>query len=155
MILPQFAQAPARHGNGLQRGTLAIARDFIGRKIEIEMAARNPMIERDLDRLEIPRAHDAALRRLVIVLQGSNHDRRADAQPIPGQVQRAVALDERKQMAAAQAGLMVLDRQVQQGLAALFGRLARARLAAFGQILRLGSRLQLQPAIEPLEISLN
>jgi hypothetical protein len=44
-------------------------------------------------------------------------------------------------MAAAQAGLMILDRQVENGLASLFGRLTSAQLAAFGQVAGFGSRL--------------
>ena len=63
-----------------------------------------------------------------------NHDRRADAQPVPREIQAAVAFDEREQMAARQAGLMILDHEIQDRLAALFRRLAGAQLAPFGQI---------------------
>ena len=60
------------------------------------------MVDGNLDRLEVPRADDADVRRLVLIVQRSNHDRRSDAEPIPRQIQRAVAFDEREQMAAAQ-----------------------------------------------------
>ena len=80
------------------------------------------MIECDLERFQIPRADHAVLPSAVATSQGRDHERRTDAKTIPGQIQRAIAFDEREQMPAAEAHPVILDRQIQQRFRRTSGR---------------------------------
>jgi hypothetical protein len=104
------------------------------------------VIDGDLNRPVVPGAHHAVLRRRVLVLNRRDDDRRTDPQSVPRQIQRSIAFDERKQVTPAKARVVVLDREIENRLAALLCRLPGARASPLGQSLRLGGGLPLEPA---------
>ena len=138
----------------LERGPLAISRHFVCGKVQVEMIAGDPMVNGNLDRLATAGTDHAAVRRFVVILQRRNDDGRSHAKSIRRQIQGSIEFDKREQMATAQASLMVFNDQIQNCLAAQLGRFPGAQLAAFGQILRLGRGLQIQPTIESVEVVL-
>jgi hypothetical protein len=95
-----------------------------------------------------------AVRRLIVIRERRNHNRRPDAEPVPWQIQTAIAFDEREQMSASQTCLVVLDHEIKDGLAALLRCFASAQFAPLGQILGLGGGLHVEPAVETIEIVL-
>ena len=150
--LAKFGDATFRHAQCLERGAFAIAGDFVDGEVEIEAVAVDPLIERDLDRTEGASADDAGVAFGIVAREGREDYRRADAEAVPGEIERAVALDQREEMAAVEAGAVFFDGKVEERLAGAFGGLARADLAALGEGLGLGFGLEFHPAMEAVVI---